>query len=85
MALVTDPSQDAHDRYGRTLAFVILPDGTNYSVAAVKGGYAHAYVFGHKPSMYANEIASAEQDARSSGRGLWGPPCYGDTESVPRH
>lgn len=84
VAVVTDPSQETHDRYGRTLAFVILPDGTNYSVAAVKGGYAHAYVFGHKPSIYAPEIAAAEQDARNSGRGLWGPPCFGDTKSVPR-
>lgn len=82
VALVTDPSQDVHDRYGRTLAFVILPDGTNYSVAAVKAGYAHAYVFGHKPSMYAQEIAAAEQEARDARRGLWGPPCFGNTESV---
>lgn len=82
VALVTDPSQDVHDRYGRTLAFAVLPDGTNYSVAAAIAGYAHAYVFGHKPSMYAQEIAAAEQEARDARRGLWGPPCFGNTESV---
>src|SRR5690242_19956984 len=32
VAVVTDPSQDAHDRYGRTLAEIFLPDGRNYAV-----------------------------------------------------
>jgi hypothetical protein len=29
-------------------------------------------------------IAAAEQEARDAQRGLWGPPCYGHTESIPR-
>lgn len=78
-----DPSQDVHDRYGRTLAYVFLPDGTNYSVAAAAGGYAHSYVYKHHPSRYASEIAAAEIDAQAAGRGLWGPTCGGQTASVP--
>src|SRR5581483_11459664 len=50
----SDPSQEVYDRYGRTLAYVFLPDGTNYSVAAVAGGYAQSFVYQHHPSRYAS-------------------------------
>lgn len=83
VALVMDPNGDSTDRYGRTLAAVFLPDGTNFSVLSVSQGYAHAYVFAHRPSPWSTEIQAAEDDARAHSRGLWGPPCKGDTHSDP--
>lgn len=82
VALEYDPDGDRTDRYGRTLAFVILADGRNFSVESARGGYSHAYVYAHKPSKYAAQIAAAEQEAKDAGRGLWGSPCYGQTPSV---
>jgi micrococcal nuclease len=37
---------------------------------------------GH-PSAGADEIAAAEQEAKAAGRGLWGPPYFGQMTSVP--
>lgn len=83
VAIVMDPGGDATDRYGRTLAGVFLPDGTNFAVLAVDQGYGRSYVYGHRPSKWAAEIQAAEDRARSAGRGIWGPPCLGDTHSDP--
>ncbi|WP_074377254.1 thermonuclease family protein [Mycobacteroides abscessus] len=83
VALVSDSSQGNTDKFGRTLAFVFLPNGQNFSVESVREGYAHAYVFNHTPSRYAEQIAAAEQEARDAHRGLWSPAtCDGHTDSV---
>ena len=82
VALVLDPTQDRTDRYGRTLAYLVKGDGWNYSVEAARAGTAHAYVYDTPVEKHA-EIAAAEQEAKAAGRGLWGPPCFGDTASVP--
>jgi micrococcal nuclease len=83
VAFATDPSQGVYDRYGRTLAFLDRADGWDYSVEAARAGMAHAYVYHNNPSARTGEIAAAEQEAKSAGRGLWGPPCNGRTVSVP--
>src|SRR6478735_8064562 len=46
VALVTDPTQDVTDRYGRTLAYLVRADGWDYSVEAARAGAAHSYVYG---------------------------------------
>ena len=38
VALVTDPTQDRTDRYGRTLAYLVRADGWDYSVEAARAG-----------------------------------------------
>lgn len=83
VAIVTDPSQDAHDRYGRTLAYLDRPGGWDFSVEAARAGVARSYTYGHRPAARAPEIEAAESEARLAGRGLWGPPCNGHTESDP--
>jgi len=83
VAFVTDPSQGIYDRYGRTLAYLDKADGWDYSVEAARAGAAHSYVYHGHPSARADEIATAEQEAKAAGRGLWGPPCFGQTTSVP--
>jgi micrococcal nuclease len=83
VAFVTDPSQGMYDRYGRTLANLDKADGWDYSVEAARAGAAHSYIYHGHPSARADEIAAAEQEAKAAGRGLWGPPCFGQTTSVP--
>jgi micrococcal nuclease len=78
--LFTDPSQDVRDKYGRLLAYVILPDGSNYSVLAARAGAARSYVYSTPVSQH-DEIAAAEKEAQNNGSGLWGPPCYGSTNA----
>lgn len=82
VALVLDPTQDRTDRYGRTLAYLVKGDGWDYSVEAARAGAALAYIY-ETPVQKHAEIAAAEQEARAASRGLWGPPCFGNTESVP--
>ena len=84
VAVQSDPTQDRTDRYGRTLAYLVRPDGWDYSVEVVRAGFALAYIYGGNPVERYPAIAAAEQEAQSAGRGLWGAPCYGNIESVPR-
>ncbi|BBY98279.1 thermonuclease family protein [Mycolicibacterium fallax] len=84
VAIIYDPGQELHDRWGRTLAYLVKGDGWDYSVEAARAGMAHAYVFGGKPVARYPQIAAAESEARAAGRGLWGPPCRGNTESTKR-
>lgn len=84
VTVTRDRGQDAADRYGRTLAYLTLPDGSDYSVAAARGGYAKSYVYDHRPVTKHAEIAAAEKAAQIGKAGLWGPPCNGATDSVDR-
>jgi micrococcal nuclease len=84
VALIPDPTQDTTDRYGRTLAYMDKADGWDYSVEAARAGAAHSYIYHGHPAERAGEIAAAEQEAKAADRGLWGPPCFGETASVPR-
>jgi micrococcal nuclease len=83
VAVVTDPSQDRTDRFGRTLAYLVRADGWDYSVEAARAGAAHSYIYGGRPVARHDAIAAAEREARDAHRGLWGPPCNGNTASVP--
>ena len=67
----------------RTLAYSDKADGWDYSVEAARAGAAHSYVYHGHPSARADEIATAEQEAKAAGWGLWAPPCFGQTTSVP--
>ncbi|GAB3504382.1 thermonuclease family protein [Amycolatopsis cihanbeyliensis] len=62
---------------GTTDADLILPDGTNYAVAALDGGYA-SYVAADTPGAPVPPLQRAERTARSAEAGLWGPPCHGN-------
>jgi hypothetical protein len=73
-----------YDRYGRTLTYMDKADGWGYSIEAARAGAAHSYIYHNHPAERADEIAAVEQDAKAAGRGLWGPPCFGATASVPR-
>lgn len=69
--LVSDPVADDVDRYGRRLAYVMV-DGTDIGARLVDRGYAGAWYPSSEPEpvRYA-DYRSAEQQARSQGRGAW--------------
>lgn len=60
---------DRRDRYGRTLAYVYLPDGTLLNAEIVKQGYGHAYT--QFPFKYLEQFRTYEREAREASRGLW--------------
>jgi micrococcal nuclease len=82
VVLVPDPTQDRTDRHGRTLAYLVRADGWDYSVEAARGGAAKSYVYGGRPVSRYDAIEAAQREASDAGRGLWGPPCFGNTASV---
>ncbi len=65
---------DAHlgpkDRYGRTLAYVFLEDGTFLNTEIIKQGYGFAYT--RLPFKYMDEFRQYVREAREQNRGLWG-------------
>jgi micrococcal nuclease len=84
VVLVSDPSQDSVDTYGRLLRYVQLPGGKDLGATEVARGLAMPYLFDTPARRYARYCALAEA-ARAAGRGSWGMPCNGDFHSsVPR-
>lgn len=60
------------DRYGRTLAYVYLEDGTFVNADLVKKGYATVMTM--PPNVrYADEFLKLSEKARKQKRGLWKP------------
>ena len=70
VAIVTDASQGEVDKYGRTLAYVFLPDGQLFQELLVSGGYAYEYTF-DQPYKYRDLLIEVEKQARLNGAGLW--------------
>ena len=62
---------DPKDRYGRTLAYVYLRDGTFVNAELVKRGYA--MVMTVPPNVkHAEEFVELQREAREKQKGLWG-------------
>lgn len=57
------------DRYGRTLAYIYLEDGTLVNAELIRQGYANAYT--RFPFRYLEDFRAHQQEARAAGRGLW--------------
>lgn len=58
------------DRYGRTLAYVYLRDGTFVNALLIKEGYATVLTV--PPNVrYADDFVKHQRQARSSSKGLW--------------
>jgi micrococcal nuclease len=63
-----DPAA-GQDRYGRTLAYVYLEDGTFVNAEIIRQGYGHAYT--RFPFAYLQEFRALEREAHQNRRGLW--------------
>jgi len=57
------------DKYGRTLAYVYLPDGTFLNAEIIKQGYGFAYT--KFPFKFLEEFRQYEKEAREQKVGLW--------------
>jgi micrococcal nuclease len=70
VSVVPDPSQGSRDKYGRTLAYIFLSDGTNFNELMIRDGYAYEYTY-DKPYRYQDLFKIAEREAKAAERGLW--------------
>ena len=66
------------DRYGRTLAYVFLPDGTLLNLRLIAEGYGFAYTKYPFRSDYMVRFRAAEREARARSNGLWAGREYRD-------
>jgi micrococcal nuclease len=62
---------DRIDPFGRTLAYLWMPDGSMFNETLVRGGYATVATY-PPDTKYVGRLGSAERVARSAARGLWG-------------
>jgi micrococcal nuclease len=72
VTLVGDLTQATRDRYGRLLAYVVLPDGGDLDRMLVAGGFAKVYVYNDHPFGRTAAYVRAEADAKARRAGLWG-------------
>lgn len=72
VTLVSDPTQDLFDRYGRLLAYVTTIQGRSLQVEMLRRGWARTYVYGSRPFARFDRFRSAQSRAARRGRGSWG-------------
>ena len=70
--LKSDASQGQLDKYGRSLVYLYLPDGTFFNQLMIEEGYAHEYTY-RAPYRFQADFKNAEANARIRERGLWAP------------
>lgn len=76
----TDASVGEVDKYGRTLGYVFLTDGSLYNQTMIAEGYAHEYTYNKQKYKYQAQFKAAELAAKTAERGLWSPStCAGNT------
>ena len=63
------------DRFGRTLAYVVLADGRLFNEELVRHGYGRAYT--RFPFRHSGRFRAAENEARIARRGLWSVAATG--------
>jgi endonuclease YncB( thermonuclease family) len=81
VALITDPTQDGTDRYGRLLAYVDRrPDGKDLGRSMIRAGWTQAYVYDNRPFERVATYSDDERRAESADRGVWAM-CAGDFHS----
>jgi micrococcal nuclease len=78
VVLVTDPTQDRRDRYGRLLAYVDRArDGLDLGRAQVRHGFADVYVYEDRAFRRLSSYRAAARRARDAHAGVYGT-CGGD-------
>lgn len=75
-----DNNVGEQDKYGRLLAYIVLPDGTNYNQKMIADGYAHEYTYSNQAYKYQTKFKAAQMSAEVAQIGLWSPnTCGGNT------
>jgi micrococcal nuclease len=73
VVLAPDATQDAKDRYDRTLGYIEYQVGNewkDFSTESARAGMSRAYVYDKKVTLY-SAIESAQAEAQAARRGLW--------------
>ena len=65
--------RERYDKYGRTLAYVYLEDGTFINARLVEAGYAKTLPIPPNTS-HAKEFEALQGKAKEAGRGIWANP-----------
>jgi endonuclease YncB( thermonuclease family) len=73
--LISDPSQDNRDRYGRILRYV-EKKGSDMNRLQVRRGWAHVYVYGGNPFRRVKPYRASQRSAKQRNLGVWGQ-CNG--------
>lgn len=68
--LVSDPSQDYKDRYGRLIRYV-TKNGRDINRSQIWGGYSKTYVYDRTPFRRVKSYRKAQRNAKANNRGLW--------------
>ena len=76
VTLVSDPTQDAIDSFGRSLFYVDRDDGLDVGREMVRAGWAEVFVFERDFDRLSGYL-DAEADAEDTGAGVW-KRCGGD-------
>ncbi|WP_309648946.1 thermonuclease family protein [Nocardioides sp.] len=71
VTLVSDPTQDLRDRYGRLLRYV-MKGGVDVDQRLVRRGHARVYVYDGHPFRRVTAYRAAARKARAADLGLWG-------------
>jgi endonuclease YncB( thermonuclease family) len=74
--LVSDPTQDAVDRFGRSLFYVDRDDGLDIGQEMIRAGWAEVFVF-DRDFQRLGSSRDAADDAEGVERGVW-ENCDGD-------
>lgn len=72
VTLVSDPTQDLFDRYGRLLAYVTTVQGRSLQVEMLRRGWARTYVYGGRPFTRFERFRRVQSRAARRDRGSWG-------------
>lgn len=70
VVLVSDPSQDLKDRYGRLLRYV-MKKGNDINRIQVNRGHATVYVYDHHPFRQTKSYRHAQAFAKRHHLGIW--------------
>lgn len=72
---------DPLDRYGRTLSYVYLEDGTFVNAELIKNGYAVLMTI--PPNVaFADHFATLQAEARNNKKGLWNIEIKSDLQTI---
>lgn len=71
ITLVTDPTQDRTDRFGRLLAYARVDSGRDLALEQIRAGWGMSYVY-ERPFERVDSYGAAQNAARGAERGVWG-------------
>jgi micrococcal nuclease len=76
LTVTADPTQADTDRYGRSIRYIDLPDGTDVQLTLISDGLAHEVQYGRKYQRQGRYV-DAERAAKTEQRGGWAPTNRG--------